>query len=218
MSWSPDGKILALTTSYDQYLLYDVSSSKRQEPQIMPWPADPLMATFVHGWLGSKKVSTVVSQRRSRSLLTVSPDGKWQATPEEAFEIDLSSCAVSLSRRHVALANARKAEVHLYTFRSGDPALYKSKIYQPEKPYWSDHQTSRYYDTPSSLVAWSQDSKYLATSFHPLLNRIYIWDAITGLTQQVLETKQEQVISLAWGPDHLLCWGGRGSFQISQVL
>jgi WD40 repeat protein len=223
LSWSPTGHLLALTTRFSDY--YEVAWHKNQEhgQALRCSPTSDALAhtaTFVHGWLGGSK-NLVPLCSNNRSLLTIDTEHGDQVASREAFDIERRSCAVSPSRRQVALASNYADEVALYTShckRGFGTVIRKEKIYQPEQAYLADHQECDRYD-PASLVAWSQDGKYLATCFRELRKRIYIWDAMTGVTKHMLEANddKEEVMSLAWGPGSLLCWGGKGSFQIRQI-
>jgi WD40 repeat protein len=186
--------------------------------------------TFVHGWIGSQKSIAVASTEYS--LKTIDPFSKNVSAVSTQEPISHSACVVSPSGRCVALANHIKdAKVTLYTLGRADPRLLKTNIYQPEPVYQPDHQLppkenedsdedERSYALPSSVVAWSPDGTHIATSFGSRKHRIYIWETTTGMTRHVLEatSEQEKVLSLAWGPNGRLAWGGEGYVQISQVL
>jgi WD40 repeat protein len=232
LAWSPNGKMLALTTGHARCFFYDVAH-KVQTPPVLSYSSDAWSDrfTFVHGWIGHQKSIAVASQEHS--LMIIDPVSKIVSAVSTAFEIPRPSCAVSPSGRWVALANHIKgAEVALYTVGRADPRLLKVNIYQPEPVYQPDHllppnennedrdEDERWYVLPPSLVAWSQDGTHIATSFGSRKKRIYIWETTTGMTRHVLEapTQQEEALSLAWGPDGCLAWGGRGYLQISQLL
>jgi WD40 repeat protein len=192
LAWSPDGSQLAIISTNSTVQLWDTTQLKRittlqhnQEGIVsVAWsPNGVYLAATSHDgavWLWDIQTGEVldnlVDYAESASGLTWRPDSR---------QLAIAGCAVGRMEEHKCL----EEEILIW------------EVLQDSEPISMDglECEDSSFDCGVESIAWSPDSKYLATGLRD--GTVHLWNPATTERTAVLKTDSSLIFSIAWSPD-----------------
>jgi WD40 repeat protein len=223
--WSADGKYIATAVSGLQ--IWDAATGNLvtscpdlgHQTTVAPTKGSSAFFSYASGSSTFQRASALDTSLSNKETVPVnvawSPDGRYvavtytkAATPEVVI-VNIPSCKVTDTHpyKHDTPYDVKWSPNGKYLAVSTSDRIVQVWEVGKDQPSYTYQDP---YDTDIFTMAWSPDSKWIASTSYGS-HKVEVWEALTGASRQEYSGHQDAVTSLAWSPDGKKIASGSGS-------